>query len=186
MTAAMEWAPTVTEISTLDAILGDHSAALGSDLTPYRNHAYRVANLCLAQSGGGAEALERIAIAAAFHDLGIWTDHTFDYLAPSVRLASAWLAGSGKAAWTQEIAEMIRWHHKITRYRGKADWLVEPFRRADWVDVSRGARAFGTPRTLIAKLYANWPDAGFHTRLIQLELRHLRKHPLNPLPMLRL
>ena len=48
---------------------------------------------------------------------------------------------------------------EITRYRGKADWLVEPFRRADWVDVSRGGLSFGTPRTLIAKLYANWPDA---------------------------
>jgi HD superfamily phosphohydrolase YqeK len=74
-------------ISTLDAILGDHSAALGSDATPYRNHAYRVANLCLAQSSSSAESLEKTAIAAAFHDLGIWTDHTFDYLAPSVRLA---------------------------------------------------------------------------------------------------
>ena len=64
------------EISTLDPILGDHFAVLGADVTPYRIHAYRVANLCLVQSPGGAEALERIAIAAAFHDLGIWTDLT--------------------------------------------------------------------------------------------------------------
>ena len=42
---------------------------LGADVTPYRVHAYRVANLCLVHSPGRAEALERIAIAAAFHDL---------------------------------------------------------------------------------------------------------------------
>ena len=81
---------------------------------------------------------------------------------------------------------MILWHHKITPYRGRADWLVEPFRRADWVDVTRGVLTFGTPRTLVAELYATWPDAGFHRRLLQLELGHLRKHPLNPLPMFRL
>jgi len=175
----------ITEISTLDAILGDYSAALGPDAAPYRNHAYRVANLCVIQSPSRGEAREKIAVAAAFHDLGIWTDHTFDYLAPSVRLASAWLAGSDKAAWTPEVAEMILNHHKVTRYRGRADWLVEPFRRADWVDVTRGVLTFGLRRSLVGDLYAKWPDAGFHKRLVQLELSHLRKHPFNPLPVFR-
>lgn len=59
-----------------------------------------------------------------------------------------------------------------------ADWLVEPFRRADWVDVSRGVLAFGTPRTLIAKL-CNWPDAGFHKRLVRLD-HHDRHHTRSP------
>ena len=81
---------------------------------------------------------------------------------------------------------MILWHHKITPYRDRTDWLVEPFRRADWVDVTRGLLTFGAPRTLVTELYAKWPDAGFHRRLLQLELRHLRKHPLNPLPVFRL
>ena len=71
--------PVVTELATLDAILGDHEAALGPDATLYRHHADRVANLCLIQSSGGAERLEKIAVAAAFHDLGIWTDRAFDY-----------------------------------------------------------------------------------------------------------
>ena len=175
----------ITEFSTLDAILDAHSAALGPDATPYRNHAYRVANLCLIQSPSSAEGLEKIAIAAAFHDLGIWTDHTFDYLAPSVKLASAWLAASDKAIWTSEVAEMILNHHKVTRYGGRADWLVESFRRADWVDVTRGVVTFGLPRSLVAELYAKWPDAGFHKRLVQLELSHIRKHPFNPLPVFR-
>ena len=175
----------MTELSTLDAILGDHAAALGSDATAYRNHVYRVANLCWIQSLSSAEGLEKIAVAAAFHDLGIWTHRTFDYLAPSVRLASSWLAASDKAIWTSEVAEMILNHHKVTRYRGRTDWLVESFRRADWVDVTRGVLTFGVPRSLVAELYAEWPDAGFHRRLLQLEWSHLRKHPLKPLPMFR-
>ena len=176
----------MTELSTLDTILGDHSAVLGPDATPYRNHAYRVANLCLIQSPRSTEGIEKIAIAAAFHDLGIWTDQTFDYLAPSVRLANAWLAASDQAMWATEVAEMILSHHKVTRYRGRPDWLVESFRRADWVDVTRGVVTFGVPRSLVAELYEEWPDAGFHWRLVQLELRHVRKHPLNPLPVFRL
>ena len=46
----------IKEFSTLDAILDAHSAALGPDATPYRNHAYRVANLCfdpVAERRGG-------------------------------------------------------------------------------------------------------------------------------------
>ena len=87
--------------------------------------------------------MEKIGIAAAFHDLGIWTDHTFDYLQPSMRLAQSWLAAAGKRRWTPEITEMILEHHKVTRYRANPGWLVEPFRRSDWIDVTRGALTFG-------------------------------------------
>jgi predicted metal-dependent HD superfamily phosphohydrolase len=176
----------LTQIAALDALLEAHAVQLGGDLTPYRNHTYRVANLCAAQTSGGAQQLEKIAIAAAFHDLGIWTDGTFDYLQPSVRLAGAYLADTGKADWTPEIAEMILQHHKVSRYRSNPEWLVEPFRRADWADVTRGAITFELPRGLIRAVYACWPSAGFHRRLVQLELAHLRKHPLNPLPVFRL
>jgi HD domain len=176
----------VTEIAALDEILNAHATHLGDDFTLYRNHSYRVANLCIAQSAAGAGQIEKIAIAAALHDLGIWTDGTFDYLRPSARLARAYLAGSAKADWEQEIREMILNHHKVTRYRSNPDWLVEPFRRADWIDVTRGLITFGLPRRTIGRLYEIWPSAGFHRRLIELELAHLRKHPLNPFPVFRL
>ena len=176
----------LTTIATLDAILARYSGEIGADFTGYRNHAYRVANLCLRTLGsGGAEERERVAIATAFHDLGIWTEHTFDYLEPSVALATAYLAETGREGWIPEIAAMIRKHHKITRYKGSPDRLVEAFRRADWTDVTLGALSFGTPRAFIRELQAAWPDAGFHKLLVRLELRHLGKHPLNPLPVLR-
>ena len=173
-------------LPTLDTILDTHAAALGADFDGYRNHSYRVAHLCLAQLSGSDEEVEKVAIAAAFHDLGIWTDHTFDYLIPSAALARAYLAGSGRAEWIPAITDTIFGHHKVSRYRGRDEWLVEPFRRADWTDVSMGAISWGLPRRLLAQAVSVWPRAGFHKRLVQLELRRLRTHPWSPLPMVRL
>ena len=48
---------------------------------------YRVVDLCLAIVGDSRVELEKIAVAAVFHDLGIWTNKTFDYIAPSVAIA---------------------------------------------------------------------------------------------------
>ncbi len=175
-----------TRIEILDDLLHRHEAEIGKDFAGYRNHAYRVVNLCLAFSGDAPGTIEKAAVAVAFHDMGIWTDRTFDYLAPSIRLAEAYLAGSGKGEWTAEIAAMILEHHKLTPYRGEPGWLVEPFRRADWVDVSRGVVRFGLPRRRVTEIFSTWPSAGFHKRLVRLELEHLRRHPWNPLPMLRL
>ena len=172
------------EIPILESVLESHALALGSDFTAYRNHTYRVVNLCVALSS--IDQLEKIATATAFHDLGIWTDGTFDYLQPSVRLACDYLARSGKQQWSSEITEMILEHHKISSYRGNQKWLVEQLRRADWVDVSMGLITFGLSRNLIKEILSTWPSAGFHKRLVQLELHRLRTHPWNPLPMVKL
>ena len=74
-----------------------------------------MANLCAALASPDPDTLHKIAVAAALHDMGIWTDATFDYLQPSVRLAREHLAHAGRADWTPEIAEkMIAQHHKLT------------------------------------------------------------------------
>lgn len=174
------------EIPILEEVLEAHAAELGGDFAAYRNHAYRVANLCVALSPDGAAQLEKIATAAAFHDLGIWTERTFDYLRPSVTLACAHLARAGREEWASEVAEMILQHHKLSTYRGDGRPLVEPLRRADWVDVSKGLFTFGLPRPLVREVFSAWPDEGFHKRLVRLELKRLRTHPWSPLPMVRL
>lgn len=103
-----------------------------------------------------------------------------------MRVAEAHLEAAGRGDWAPEIAAMIRQHHKLTPWRGADGWLVEPFRRADLVDVSRGLVRFGLPGAFLHALYEKWPGAGFHRRLIALELAHLRKDPLHPLPMFKL
>jgi len=175
----------LTQVPVLDDVLSAYAEALGGDFTAYRNHAYRVLNLCAALTTRDPEPLEKMAVAVAFHDLGIWSAGTFDYLGPSMRLAREHLERAGKAAWTPEIDAMILEHHKLSRYTSQPEWLVEPFRKADWIDVSMGVLTFGLPRGLIREISEAFPDAGFHARLLQLSLQRLRTHPLDPLPMLR-
>jgi len=175
----------LTSLPTVEEVLDDHAPELGHDLTAYRNHVYRVVNLCLAIAADNRVELEKITVAAVFHDLGIWTNHTFDYIAPSVALAREHLAARGMADWIPEIEAMIVNHHKVTPSHANPQSLVESFRRADWIDVSLGLRRFGLPRTFIAAVAATWPSAGFHRRLVQLTIDRLWKHPLTPLPMVR-
>jgi len=59
------------EIATLDGLLQEHADVIGHDFVAYRNRAYRVANLCLALAPDHADRIEKIAVAAAFHDLGM-------------------------------------------------------------------------------------------------------------------
>ena len=176
----------LTRIPTIDDVLNEHAnaTALRDDFSGYRNHVYRVVNLCVAMVG--RSEVEKIAVAAVFHDIGIWTNGTFDYIAPSIALAHDYLAASGRQDWTGEIERMIADHHKITSSVSDPNSIVEAFRRADWIDVTGGLRRFGVPRPFVARLFATWPDAGFHWRLVMLTLERFRNHPLTPLPMVKL
>ena len=170
----------------LDGILEGWRAPLGGDFAAYKNHCYRVLNYCLAFCDESADTLSKVSIAAAFHDLGIWANHTYDYLPPSKQLAREYLVKSNQGAWTEEIETMIEQHHKLRKYKPNPAWLVEPFRKADWIDVSIGRLKFGLPPVLVAEIPAKFPNSGFHRRLIALTKQRLKTHPLTPLPMIRL
>src|SRR6478672_4240641 len=95
----------LTSIPVIDDVLSDHATALRDDLSGYQNHVYRVVNLCVAFAG--RSELEKISIAAVFHDLGIWTNRTFDYIAPSIGLAHDHLVARAREDWSAEIEGMI-------------------------------------------------------------------------------
>ena len=173
-------------LAAVDDVLDEHREALGRDHAAYRHHVYRVANLCIAQLSRSDEDVEKVAVAAVFHDLGIWTDRTFDYLEPSARLAHDDLTSRGRADWIPEVTAAIAQHHQVSRYRGPHQRLVEAFRRADWMDVTLGLRSHGQSRARLRAAVAEWPRAGFHLMLTRLALRRLTTHPWNPLPMVRL
>jgi hypothetical protein len=169
----------------IDPLLEPWRSTLGRDFAAYRNHCQRVAAFCRALAPAGPEVEEKIAVAAAYHDLGIWTDRTFDYLPASRRLVRAYLGAIHRSAWAQELEAMIENHHKVTRYSGPRSWLVEPFRRADWIDISLGLCRSGVPAMTVREVRAHHPNAGFHRRLLVLSLWRLCGHPWDPLPMMR-
>jgi hypothetical protein len=169
----------------LDAILESWRGVLGNNYGAYRNHCYRVLNFCIAFCAEDQEIFAKVSIAVAFHDLGIWVNGTFDYLGPSRKLAREYLANTHRESWGEEIEAMIEQHHKLTKYKANSESLVELFRRADWIDVSRGKLRFGLPSAYIADVMAQFPNAGFHQGLSALLLQRFKKHPLSPLPMMK-
>lgn len=167
-----------TKIPLIDDVLSEYG-----DLAGYRNHVYRMVNFCFAQGDFDAEQREKIIIAGCFHDLGIWSADTFDYLPPSIALAKTYLANSGKGAWENEISTMIDLHHRIREVKDNS--LIEVFRRGDLVDFSLGLFKCGVPARYVHDVKRLFPNAGFHKQLIGRACRWTLRHPLNPVPMLK-
>ena len=166
----------ITSHPIVERVLQEHGTQMGADAAGYRHHVYRVFSWADDLAPGLDH--DRAALALAWHDLGIWTDATWDYLGPSEARARAAGADDG-------VALAIALHHRIRPWRGPHADLVEPLRRADLVDVSLGLVRFGLSRQQVRRVQQALPDAGFHAALVRLFLRELGRKPWRPLPMLR-
>ncbi len=172
-----------TKIPLIDEVLSEYSNEMGGDLPGYRNHVYRMVNFCFAQGNFDSEQKEKIVVAGCFHDLGIWSADTFDYLPPSIALANKYLARTGRDAWAEEISLMIDLHHRVRKVEG-AD-LVDTFRKGDLVDFSLGLIKCGVPGHFVHEVKQHFPNEGFHKQLVRRACRWTLRHPLNPVPVLK-
>jgi hypothetical protein len=158
---------------------GDDAAFEG-----YRSHAHRLLNFVRAISSLSAEDEEKVAIAAAFHDL--YAFDGLDYLEPSIEAAADHLRDTGREGWDREIALIIAFHHRVRPYRGECARLVEPFRRADWNDFTSGLVRAGIPRELRKAADAEFPVRDFVPKAVtKIALGWLPRHPLRPAPPFR-
>src|ERR687883_1596485 len=135
--------PLIDEI--LDA-RREHARGRDRAFEGYRNHAHRVHNFARALSSPSEEDEEKLAVAAAFHDLFVFDG--LDYLEPSIEAAARYLRETGREEWDREVTLTIALHHRVRPYRGQSATLVEPFRRADWNDFTSGLVRWGIPREL--------------------------------------
>lgn len=170
-------------IPLVNQILEPFTPSLRGDFPGYRNHVYRMINFCLVQGDFVEEEKRKIMIAGCFHDIGIWTGDTFDYLPPSISAAIAYLVKNDLQDWSAEISLMIDQHHKLTTFRGVP--LVEVFRKGDLADFSLGLLRNGIPRDHIQKVKRRFPNEGFHRMLVKCAGRWICRHPLNPVPVLK-
>jgi hypothetical protein len=168
----------------IEDLMQKFKPVIGDDYDRYKNHVYRVFSNCLLIDKEESNK-EKYAIAAVYHDIGIWTNHTLDYLNPSSEQARLYLTETGKQDWIEEITLMIYWHHKISKYRGNHERIVENFRKADWIDVSLGLITFGFDKQKIKETRKKLPNLGFHIFLINGTVKNFFEHPLNPLPMFK-
>jgi hypothetical protein len=169
----------------IEEILDASRARLGDAFLGYRGHVYRTFNFCRYLSAESPDRDDKIAIAAAFHDLTAFPDGDLDYLESSAAAAKEHLEASGRRDWIPEIELTILLHHKIRSYRDAHAELVEPFRRADWIEVSYGALRFGVPAALVAEARATFPMAGLYTTVLRAMGSWAIRHPTNPAPILR-
>lgn len=142
----------------------------------YKAHVYRILNYARAFSPDGPDRDDKLAVAAAFHDLAAFD--TLDYLVPSIRAQDEWLRRTGREDWSDELALVVAEHHRMLTYgpdRPHAP-LVEALRKADLVDVSQGVIRFGLPRAYVGEVRAAFDASVFFRRVIPAgALRALRR-----------
>ena len=172
-------------IPLLEEIFIEWQPIIGDEYQGYRNHVYRMVHFCLALKSCNKEEYEKIIIAAAFHDIGIWIEDTVDYIPPSIPPAMAYLKKRNLEKWSAEIQLMISEHHKIREFKSETLPLVEVFRQGDLVDFSMGTIKFGLAKTYIAEVKHSFPNASFHSNLAKRAWRWFLKNPLNPAPMMK-
>lgn len=174
----------IVENNTIDTILQSFQLQLGKNYVPYRNHVYRVYNFSL-PFVNSEEETEKLSIAAAFHDIGIWTNNTLDYLKPSAELAKAYCKKQLLNNSTSlEIEIIIDNHHKLSPI--KASNLAEIFRKADLTDLTFGLISNENNKENIAQIKNVFPNKGFHWFLVKLFFRNLFTNPLHPFPVFKL
>ena len=165
----------------IDQFLEIYRHHLGADYRAYRGHCQRVYHTALHfYRNHRIEPAEEetLALAAALHDIGIWTNHTFDYLDPSVALAEKTLQKHSLPAYPELLRQMIESHHQL---RSHPHPLVNAFRKADWCEVL----GLGGFTSLGRKLKREYPLHGFHLMLTREFIKQVKKDPLHPLPMMR-
>ena len=161
----------VHEVPLADEILDSHRHCARGDESgwaAYRAHVYRVINFARALSPTAPELDDKLAIAAAFHDIAVFD--TLDYLVPSITAQDRWLQRTGRQAWSEELAVVVAEHHRLTRYGADRPHaaLAEAMRRADLIDVSQGVIRFGLPKTYVREVRRCFDASEFFTRVIPL------------------
>lgn len=162
-------------------ILHKHRTDLGKAYDAYHNHAQRVYHyatifLLVRES-------KKMAIAAAYHDLGIWTGKSMNYLPGSVKLATAYLSQSEYGLLPDEMRFIITNHHKLRPVKGNIE--AEAFRKGDLTDLTCGHIRYNLPESIITEAERKFPRLHFTKMMLRKTLKGALKHPMKPLPMIR-
>lgn len=150
----------------IEELFAPYQCVIGGDFDGYRNHVYRTVTYALHFLNNKHEQL--VETAFVYHDIGLWTDHKLAYLEPSEALA---IQDNEKYGWGLDpdaLHGAIHWHHKVFRYKGPHQDVIEACRKADWIDATKGWCHKGISRSAITEVQATFPNRGFHETLLRL------------------
>jgi hypothetical protein len=153
----------------------------GDDYQSYRNHCLRVLSFAKYFLPSHVyevhpNAMNILAMALAYHDVGLWTDQQLNYLEPSFRRMEE-NVGKDQIFTLHHISiarDIIRYHHKVTNFHSSnkaVEAMVNAVRKADWADVTMGILRFGMPTDLLEMAYQKVPSYGFHQMLAGMSSR---------------
>lgn len=170
------------ECNYMDKIFLDYQEELGDDFTRYSNHCYRLLNyLQLMELDDNEDYKCRILL--PFHDLGIWTHKTMNYLPPSIELAVAYVKKNNIEIEESEIIGFIGNHHKITKNKIT---IEEKLRKADLIDLTNGIVPLGLSSRKLKEIRSVFPSLGFQKLIYWKVIKHGIGNITNPFPMLKL
>jgi hypothetical protein len=152
----------------VETLFEPYRSIIGKDYDGYRNHVYRTITYAMHFLDQSQELEPLVETAFVYHDIGLWTDRALAYLEPSEAVA---LEDNQKYGWGLDpdaLRGAIHWHHKVFRYRGDHQELIEACRKADWIDATKGWVRNGLSRSAIAKVESAFPNCGFHQSLMRL------------------
>ena len=158
----------VSERRRIEELFAPYRDVIGDDYDGYRNHVYRTVTYAMHFLDRDADAEQAVETAMVYHDIGLWTDRELAYLEPS---EAAVLADNEKYGWGLDsvlLRGIIHWHHKVFRYRGPHERIIEACRKADWIDATKGLLRKGISRSNISAVETAFPNCGFHKTLLRL------------------
>lgn len=137
----------VTEAPNMDTYLSKYKQDFGAAHDVYRNHCLRVLSfarhILVTETGFDEEQAESampvMEIALAYHDMGLFTDLSLEYLEPSAARAEKDLEGTLSADEIKLVRDIIVWHHKVFPWSGedeRSTAIVNAVRKGDWVDAT--------------------------------------------------
>lgn len=156
----------------VEELLEPYRSTIGSDFDGYRNHVYRTITYALHFLNHNPDHEQLVETAFVYHDIGLWTDGELAYLEPSEALTLKDNETYGWGLDPHALRGAIHWHHKILRYKGQHQEVIEACRKADWIDASQGWIRKGISRSAIAEVEATFPNCGFHKSLLRLAKDH--------------
>jgi hypothetical protein len=171
--------PHGTLVSTADEIFEQYSPYPGNGLRNHCLRLYAFATLLLREQGSKLPA-DLAYTVAMVHDLGLVVDRGLgaNYMLRSHRLlreeAESRALDLGDAP--RLLYECLVYNHRVRPLR-QTSAEAEAFRRAVWVEHSRGIRTHGLDTEAVRAVFQKWPRANLDRVLADFFARTIRYEP---------
>lgn len=147
----------ITTSEQIENWLGVYSRKLTWDFEPYRHHVYRQVNLSLYFLKDNQLYRPEIEFCAVHHDLGLWLDEGDDIVMSSLQKALQQNEDHALGFDRTLIKDILFYHTKLFAFNGENAPIVNAFRKAHWVELSKGTLKRGLDPAFLQSLHTTWP-----------------------------